>query len=87
MEDNKNIQKEKPTYEELNNIAVQLSNQNKELYNQLMQSNMSNTLARLEFLFKVVENANHFPSTFLNSCIEEIIKILTIPEQNSNKDE
>ena len=46
----------KMSYEQLEQIAHQLSEQARKLYSQLQQSNMTNMFKRLDYLFKVVEN-------------------------------
>lgn len=85
MEENKGTQK--MSYEELENVAAQLSQQNQQLYARLQQAEMSNMLSRLKFLFKVVKNAQAFPEEFVTKCTTEIIDIMTIPEVEDTKEE
>lgn len=85
MEENKGTQK--MSYEELENVAAQLSQQNQQLYARLQQAEMSNMLSRLEFLFKVVKNAQAFPEEFVTKCTTEIVDIMTIPEVEDTKEE
>lgn len=80
-----NKQPEKMSYEQLENIAHQLSEQNRQMYQQLQQANMTNVFKRLDYLFKVVENASHFTKDFYSNCIKEIESIMTITEEE-NKD-
>ena len=47
----------KMSYEQLENIAHQLSEQAKQLYTRLQEANMTNMFKRLDYLFKIVENA------------------------------
>lgn len=75
-----NTKKEKMTYEELNDFANQVSQQNKQLYQRLQENNMFNMFKRVDYLFKVIENSIAFPQEFVDSCSKEIQKILTIPE-------
>lgn len=92
----KNAEKEEPkqqkyTYEELNNICIQLSQQNQELIMQLRQANQVNMFKRLDYLFKVVEIANsigtwHFNDDFIQKCIEEIQEAMTIPTEETGKE-
>ena len=72
---------EKMSYEQLENIAHQLSEQAKQLYMKLQAANMSNTFKRLDYLFKVVENGHMFKQDFLEKCIAEIEEIMTVPEE------
>lgn len=92
MEENKTVQestpemespKEKPqkmTYEQLEGIAHQLSEQNVQLVRKLQEANMQNMFARLNYLFKVVEFGARFPKEFLDKSIDEIVSIMTIDE-------
>lgn len=94
MEENKTktvemkTEQKKLSYEELNNIASQLSQQNQQLYAQLQKVNMTNAFKRLDYLFKVIENGAMFNPEFLNNCISEIEESLTIREEDTedNKD-
>ena len=94
MEENKTktvemkTEKKKFSYEELNDIASQLSQQNQQLYAQLQRVNMTNAFRRLDYLFKVVENGALFTPEFLDNCISEIEESLTIREEDTedNKD-
>lgn len=72
---------EKMSYEQLENIAHQLSEQARKLYSQLQQSNMTNMFKRLDYLFKVVENGRMFKQDFLEKCIAEIEELMTVPEE------
>lgn len=75
---------EKMSYEQLENVAHQLSEQAKQLYMQLQNSNMSNMFKRLDYLFKVVENSHMFKLDFVNKCINEIEDFMTIPEETED---
>ena len=72
---------EKMSYEQLENVAHQLSEQAKQLYTQLQAANMTNMFKRLDYLFKVVENGHVFNQDFLDKCIAEIEEHMTIPEE------
>ena len=80
---------EKLSYEQLEQVAHQLSEQTRQLYSQLQQSNMTNMFKRLDYLFKVVENGHMFKQDFLEKCIAEIEEIMTVPEETEedNKEE
>jgi hypothetical protein len=75
------IKNEKLTYEQLEQAAHQLSQQNKQLYGKLQEANMFNIFKRLDYLFKVVENASAFSSDFVVKCVEEIEGTITLPEK------
>ena len=78
---------EKLSYEQLENVAHQLSEQTKQLYMKLQAANMRNMFKRLDYLFKVVENGHMFKQDFLEKCITEIEEIMTVPEETDKKEE
>lgn len=85
MEETKEVKK--LSYEELEKVAHELNNQCQTLYKELQNTNMLNTFKRLDYLFKVVENINEFPQEFAKYCIEEVVNIMTVPEEeNTNED-
>lgn len=75
------VRPEKMSYEQLENIAHQLSEQTKQLYMKLQAANMSNMFKRLDYLFKVVENGHMFKQDFLEKCIAEIEELMIVPEE------
>lgn len=77
---------QKMSYEELENVAAQLSQQNQQLFARLQQADMTNMFKRLDYLFKVVKYNNEFPAEFTKSCIEEIVSMITIPDTEDTKD-
>lgn len=91
MEENKTKEvnmtpNEKPTYEQLEAICKRLDAQARGLYKQLQEANLSNLYKRLDYLFKVVENSDKFGAEFVVSCVEEIEKAMTIPEETEEED-
>ena len=81
-------QSQKMSYEQLEQVAHQLSEQARQLYSQLQKSNMTNMFKRLDYLFKVVENGHMFKQDFLEKCIAEIEELMTVPEvEEDNKEE
>lgn len=80
-------QSQKMSYEQLEQVAHQLSEQARQLYNQLQQSNMTNMFKRLDYLFKVVENGHMFKQDFFEKCVAEIEEIMTVPEEHENSEE
>ena len=77
----------KMSYEQLENVAHQLSEQAKQLYMKLQAANMSNMFKRLDYLFKVVENGHMFKQDFLEKCIAEIEELMTVPEETDKEEE
>jgi len=77
----KEAKEEKMSYEELNNIAHQLSEQSKKLYTQLQETNMTNAFKRLDYLFKVLEFSDYFLPEFVATSAAEISTIITLPEE------
>ena len=76
----------KLSYEELENVAKQLSEQNRIMYRRIQELETNQMFARLGFLFKVVEFANRFNSEFLNNCTKEIEELITIPEEKPQEE-
>lgn len=77
--------RKKMSYEELENVAHQMSEQSRVLYMKLQEANMTNTFKRLDYLFKVVENSHAFNNGFVDKCISEIETIMTIPEETEQE--
>ena len=59
-ENEKSLKKEKMSYEELENIAHQLSEQSRVLMQKLQEANMGNMFKRLDYLFKIIEFEHRF---------------------------
>ena len=77
---------EKLSYEQLENVAHQLSEQNRQLYAKLQELQVDNMFKRLDYLFKVVENTGVFSIDFHTRCVEEIESLMTIPEEKPEND-
>lgn len=91
MEEQKKTQKkearpEKMSYEQLENVAHQLSEQNKQLYTKLQEINMVNVFKRLDYLFKVLEYNHMFDEEFVTKCSTEVVDLMTVPKPEDNKD-
>lgn len=71
---------EKMSYEQLENVAHQLSEQSRQLYMKLQAANMNNVFKRLDYLFKVIENGHMFNQAFVDKCVSEIEELITVPE-------
>lgn len=86
MEEQKeNKKKAQLSYEELNNVARQLSEQNRQL--QQMLQNTQNVFRRLDYLFRVVEVKDFMPDDFKEECVKEIIELMTITDDESENKE
>lgn len=73
-------EQQKMSYEQLQQVAHQLSEQTRQLYEQLQKANLTNMFKRLDYLFKVVENAHMFSEDFIKQCTEEIVDTITLPD-------
>lgn len=78
---------EKMSYEQLENIAHQLSEQNRNMYAKLQELQSNMMLKRLDFLFRVLENERMFPDEYIDSVVDEIRESLTIPDKEDNESE
>ena len=80
---------EKMSYEQLENIAHQLSEQNKKLYTDLQKLSDMSFFKRLDLLFKVVDSKAKFSTQFVVDCIKEIEELMTIntTEDSTTKDD
>ena len=78
---------EKMSYEQLENVAHQLSEQARQLYAELQKANMTNIFKRLDYLFKVVENAHAFNEEFVAKCVAEVEEVITVPENEGEAEE
>lgn len=83
MEENTKTVPQKMSYEELERVAAQCSQQAQQLYVRLQEANIANTIKRLEMLFKVVENSPAFSEEFVANCVKEIEDTMTLPEVNT----
>ena len=85
-ENEKSLKKEKMSYEELENIAHQLSEQSRVLMQKLQEANMSNMFKRLDYLFKIIEFEHMFDDNFIDKCIKEVQDMISIPEEEPNEE-
>lgn len=95
MEEKKETTAEQPkrfTYEQLEQIAGNLSNQVQQLSMRLQEANMFNTFKRLDYCFKVLEVAPTLSSVmfspdFVEKCAKEIEDLMTPPENLQNTEQ
>lgn len=76
-----NTKKSELTYEQLTEIANQLSRDNHTLRQQMQEMNYFNLFKRLDYLFKVVENDTKFAADFVETCTNEIVSLMTTVEE------
>lgn len=76
-----NTKKSELTYEQLTEIANQLSHDNHALRQQMQEMNYFNLFKRLDYLFKVVENDTKFAADFVEICKNEIVNLMTAVEE------
>ena len=81
MEENKKL-----SYEELENVAHQLSEQSRQLYAKLQQVELEKVYKRLDYLFKVMEFPTLFNDSFVETCAKEIEEIMTISEEETKNE-
>nr|DAI05750.1 MAG TPA: hypothetical protein [Crassvirales sp.] len=82
-----NKEKKKLTYEQLNEVANQLVQENMKLKQKCQELYMADTIKRLEFLFKVVESIYPFSAEFRDTCAKEIIELMTPVQENKEDKE
>lgn len=83
----KSAEKKKLSYEELNNVAGQLQQQNKFLMEQLQKQNSESFYKRLDYLYKTIEFKSVFPEEFVSECVNEIVDTITIKVDDIKQDE
>ena len=82
MEENK---KKELSYDELKNVAGQLSQQNQQLNMMLQQANMTNMFKRMDYLFKVLEMKDCFDPEVVIACSDEIKELMTPPVETEEE--
>ena len=96
MEENKEKKVvEKMSYEQLENIAHQMSEQSRNLYNQnqqlaqkLKEAELSNFFKKLEWLWLVINsNSTYISEDFKIICGNEFMESLTPPEESEESKE
>lgn len=72
---------QKLSYEELNNICMELHQQNQYLQKELQRANMSNMFKRLDYLFQVLKCESVIKDAdFINECVSEIKEAMRVPD-------
>lgn len=81
---------EKPnkiSYEQLEQIAHQLSEQVRNLYSRLQEAHMNNTFKSLDYLFKVLETSHVFSEEFVAKCVSEIESLIIFPTDEVDQED
>ena len=78
-------QPEKMSYETLENVARQLSDQVVQLRAKVYEKTTEQAFKRLDYLFKILENKESFPKEFLESCIAELMTVMTLSEEDEEE--
>jgi hypothetical protein len=77
--------REKLSYEQLENVAHQLSQQNREMYQKLQQFENQAFYKRLDYLFMVIQSDFIFEDEFVQECAQEIKSAIKIPENSQDE--
>lgn len=72
--------------EEIKNIAGQLQQQNVQLRQALQRANYENLFRRLDYLFKVLDNAHMFDIDFVEECTTEIQESIRLPKDEESQE-
>ena len=86
------------SYDELRKAASELSMQLQRMSQQFnlerqkhqketQELQMFNMFKRLDYLFKVVENAPMFPAEFVETITKEVVDLLSLSNEQENKEE
>lgn len=81
------IKPDKLTYEQLENIAHQLSEQSRVLSQKLQAQDLSNVFKRLDYLFLIISNSASFPKDYVYNCVIEIQTLMEIPKEETSTEE
>ena len=67
------------SYEELQKVAAQLSQQNDFFRKKLEQVDIQSFAMRLNYLFEILKNDKFFDNGFVSHCAGEIVDLMSIP--------
>lgn len=74
-------QSKKLTYEELEQKCVEIMNQNRYITTQAQKMQEALAYRRIDYLFKVLDKADLFSTTFVNDIVKEIEDTLTTVQE------
>lgn len=79
-------QEKRLSYEELNNAAMQLVEQNRQLNARLAEANRTLMFRRLDYLFKCLEFAGVIKDAeFIGNCVDEIKAAISGPQEEEKE--
>lgn len=78
---------DKLSYEQLKELAIQSTNQARRMYQELQMAQNHEFIARINFLFKVLEFAKYFEDDYVRGCSKEISRVLELPKEEDLKEE
>ena len=81
MEDKETSTPSKPTYEQLEQVVMQIQQRLMAAENKLRSIDF--TVMRLTWLFKVIENKEAFTEEFISKSSKEIEELLTLEEETT----
>lgn len=85
MEETKEMTPAKPTYEQLEQVALQLQQRLMMVENKLKTIDFASM--RLTWLFRVLDKTDYFTLEFVEKCAKEIEALLTIDEEVTDESE
>lgn len=74
------------SYDQLNNIAMQLSEHNRKLVQQLNDRDYSIQIKRVDWLLSIIGMSDKFSPEFITRCVEEIEQQFTIDETDNTEE-
>lgn len=80
-------ERQKLSYEQLNDACNQLFQQNKQLSMKVREMEQFLMNKRMEYLFKVIEFSSRFHSDFVVSCVDEVEEAMKIPQDTEEEKE
>jgi hypothetical protein len=80
MAETKKRKEDQLTYEQVTELARNLSEQNRQMEEYIKNSHTSEAIARLNFLFKVLEFSKHFDKDYVTKAVADIERILVMSE-------
>lgn len=80
-ENNTKTENNKLSYEQLERVAAQLQQRVVQAEARLNSINVS--AIRLEYLFRVLDRASHFPEKFVEDCAAEIVDLLEVKKPDT----
>lgn len=77
---------EKLSYEELEKLAQELSQRNSQMEEYIKNNHTQEAIARLNYLFKVLEFAKHFSKEYVSKAVADIERILVMDAPETTKE-